>query len=295
MPTTQQLRSAARHAYYIKLDGSVPGGGGEIGPLVGYTAPPKAASAGDFGIDAGFVAPLADGVLISIRGTTPPLDPAEPAAKILLDWIQNTGALLVASGGVPPGFPGKVHFGFYQSYTKLWAKLWPLVSSAVAAHAKKTIFITGHSKGGAIAALIAWRLHKDFPDHQIKVRTFGAPRLADAAFAAEYNSKIDHIRYEYDEDLVPHLPVQTAAAGVLGAPIMLAAFLMTVDAGYGNVGKLAYINKAGAIVGPPASSDAMRVPLLLAKLAAAGGADYVFDCHGIAAAADGYVIAQYPD
>lgn len=295
MFTTQHLRSAARHAYYIKLDGTVPGAGAEIGPPVGYAAPPKAVSAGDFGIDAGFVAPVADGVLISIRGTTPPLDPTEPKEKILLDWIQNTGALLVPSGGTPPGFPGKVHYGFYQSYTKIWAKLWPLVKAAVDAHPKNAIFITGHSKGGPICALIAWRLHKDFNTHQIKVRTFGAARCGDDDFAAAYNAaaNIDHVRYEYDEDLVPHLPVQTALAGVLGAPTLVMAFLSTVDPGYGDVGTLGYINTGGNIVGGAAASEAVRVPLLTARLVA-GGAGYVFGCHGIAAASDGYVKATYP-
>jgi hypothetical protein len=295
MPTTQQFRSAARHAYFIKPNGTVPGTGGEIGPPVGYTAAPKAVSAGDFGIDAGFVAPVADGVLIAIRGTTPPLDPNESAPKILLDWIQNTGALLVPAGGVPPGFPGKVHYGFYQSFTKIWTKLWPLVKAAIDAHPMKAIFITGHSKGGPICALIAWRLRKDFPNHLIKVRTFGAARCGNQAFATAYNAQIDHIRYEYDEDLVPHLPAQTQLAAILGAPVALAAFLTTVDPGYGNVGKLGYINTAGQIVGGPAASDAMRVPLLAAKLAIVGGADYVFDCHGIASATDGYAKAQYPD
>jgi hypothetical protein len=295
MLTTQHLRSAARHAYHIALDGTVPGAGAEVGPPVGYTAPPQAVSAGDFGIDAGFVAPVADGVVIAIRGTTSPLDPTEPVQKVLLDWIQNAGSLLVTAGGDPPGFPGRVHFGFYQAFTKIWAKLWPLVDAAVAAHPKKAIFLTGHSKGGSVCPLIAWRLRKDFPEHQIRVRTFGASRCGDPTFAAAYNAVVDHVRYEYDEDLVPHLPGQNHLAGMLGATTPVTAFLSTVDPGYGDVGTLGYINTAGNIVGGPAASEVVRATLLAARLMTTGGAGYVFACHGITAASDGYVRANYPD
>jgi len=292
---TNRFRSASRHAYFIRPDGSVPGSGAEIGPPVGYTGAPVGVIAGE-GIDAGLVASVPEGVIISIRGTTPPFEGAPPL-KVIKDWAQNTGALLTAAGGHPPGFPGKIHFGFYQSFSKLWTELQPVVKAQVTAHPKKAIFVTGHSKGGAVCPLIAWRLHKDFGDtHSIKVRTFAAPRCGDGAFALAYNAAVpDHVRYEFDDDIVPHLPVATALASAIGFSAPAAGFISMIDPGYGEIGELGYIKANGTISGATTGLEASRFASLTSLLVSGLGPATIVACHGISKSTDGYVKAQYPN
>lgn len=211
--------------------------------------------------------------------------------------MQNTGALLTLAGGTPPGFPGKVHFGFYQSFSKLWSKLQPAVNSAVHAHPKKAIFITGHSKGGAVCPLVAWRLHKDFGStHTIAVRTFAAPRSGDVVFAQAYNDAVpNHVRYEFDSDIVPHLPIATALAAAIGFSAPAAAFISTFDPGYGEVGELGYIHANGSISGAKLGLDASRFTALTTLLLTEAGRAEMVACHGVSAASDGYVRAAYPN
>lgn len=295
---TLRLLSAARHAYAITGDGPVaPRGPGTTAPAsdcIGYGAPPQGVRSGPFNEDAGLVGSIPEGVVVAIRGTTPPRPDQDPR-QVIVDWAGDAVATLLPAGGQPPGFPGKVHLGFYKSFMRLWDRLSPRVAAAVEAHPQKTIFVTGHSKGGAIAPLAAWRLSLDFPDHAIAVRTFAAARIGDGAFAERYNARLtDHIRYEFDDDIVPHLPLETALAAALGAPKVVAILLTSIDPGYGAVGKLAYVVGDGVIVADSPGPAADRVTRLVGKLGRQGGPEYVIACHGIDALSDGYVRAAYP-
>ncbi len=300
MPQSMTLRllAAARHSYQVTGGKTVPDrappGFSLPSIAVGYKGRPLGVRAGLFNQDAGLVGTLEEGVVVAIRGTTPPTSDQNPA-QVLIDWALDAVALLQPAAGQPPGFPGKIHFGFYKSFMRLWDKLNGPVRAAVNAHPSKTIYVTGHSKGGAICALVAWRLQVDFPGHKIVVRAFAPARVGDGAFASAYNARIkDHQRYEYDDDIVPHLPLQTKLAQALGAPTVAAALLTQVDPGYGDVGKLNYIRHDGAIVGDSPGLTATRVESLLLRLQQADGALHIAGCHSIDRPEDGYVKAQYP-
>lgn len=297
---TQRLLCAARHAYMIDGAGSVaatPATGSLPGSdCIVYATAPVAAVAGDYRQDAGFVAAVPEGVVVSFRGTTPPDDPDPQQA--LIDWAANLYAELKAPLETPPGFPGKIHEGFHRGFMRLWAKLQPEIKATVAANPApfpQTLYVTGHSKGGAFAVLAAWRLRKDYPNHQIVVRTFAAPRVGDKVFAAAYDAAIpDHVRYEYDDDIVPHLPVSTGLFGALYLHPVTALLLSLVDPGYGDVGRLAYIQAGGSIIADHPGLAAQRMAALQARIATQGGARHVLACHSLGAAADGYVAALYP-
>ena len=65
------------------------------------------------------------------------------------------------------------------------------------------IYITGHSLGGAVAALLAARLVSLGADpRHISVVTFGAPAVGNAAFAEEYGCRLDLSRYTMGGDMV---------------------------------------------------------------------------------------------
>lgn len=301
---TLRLLAAARHAYAISGDGVVPDQGWAPLPYqyVGYTDQPLGFLAGLDNQDGGFVATLPEGVVVSIRGTTPPRLVDTAPMQVVIDWASDAVAALTPAGGTPPGFPGKVHFGFYKSFMRLWPKLGPAVQQRVAAYAAahagapQRIFVTGHSKGGAISALVGWRLKLDYPAAEIVVRSFAGARVGDQAFAAAYNAQIpNHIRYEYDDDIVPHLPLSPAVVHALGVPTLACALLSVADVGYGQVGQLGFIQPGGAIIGQGPSLDDDRIKALIARAAQLGGFKYIVNCHGVDPPIAGYFTAHYPN
>jgi hypothetical protein len=112
-----------------------------------------------------------------------------------LDWAANIVHQLVL------GYGGRVHKGF----AVLAEQVAESVDAALADFRdnRQEVYLTGHSRGGALAALTASRLHtaRLAPTG---VFTFGAPRFGDSEFARKY--LLTHFRIEDVSDLVPCLP-----------------------------------------------------------------------------------------
>ncbi len=72
----------------------------------------------------------------------------------------------------------------------------------------RIVYVTGHSKGGAMASLFGLRLRdalkKEVPDASVVIYTYGSPRVATEEFAANYN--VENHAYVAFADAVPHLP-----------------------------------------------------------------------------------------
>ncbi|GMR59634.1 hypothetical protein PMAYCL1PPCAC_29829, partial [Pristionchus mayeri] len=72
------------------------------------------------------------------------------------------------------------------------------------------LYITGHSLGGALAALGAVHVAKNslFPSENILYYTFGEPRTGDKQFANLLDSLIlqSHYRVVHNHDMIPHCP-----------------------------------------------------------------------------------------
>jgi hypothetical protein len=78
---------------------------------------------------------------------------------------------------------------------------------------ERPLWLTGHSLGGALAQLAAWRFQRQFRQvHQ--VYTFGAPMVgngeASGAFNRTFPNKV--FRYVHAPDLVPRLPTVSLIA-----------------------------------------------------------------------------------
>lgn len=100
-------------------------------------------------------------------------------------------------------YGGEIHLGF----ALLMEEILPKIQSEIEQLKPKTICLTGHSLGGALATLAAYRLRKQDFSIPISVYTFGAPRVGDSAFASKYeDSKVLHFRIENKNDIIPHLP-----------------------------------------------------------------------------------------
>jgi len=83
----------------------------------------------------------------------------------------------------PLSLVSSVHLGFWLSVDSAYAELRDLARAA----GTRQIWVTGHSLGGALANILAYRLQQD----GIAVKgayTYGAPRVGNAGFALAYNT-----------------------------------------------------------------------------------------------------------
>ena len=103
------------------------------------------------------------------------------------------------------GYGGKVHAGFDRAYRFVRSR----VRDQVAAHARggKTVWLTGHSLGGALATLAALDLRGQ--KRTVKgVYTYAPPRVGNKAFSRNFNTKLGDRAYHLARvtDPVPTLP-----------------------------------------------------------------------------------------
>jgi len=121
-------------------------------------------------------------------------------------WIDD---LLIQKQAVYPDCHNcTVHSGFYNT----WKGIKQQVVTAVQALPAGPLYVTGHSLGGALAALAAtdfMQQHQDTKLHPDMVITVGQPRIGNAAWMKYYDSlKMTHYRVTHHRDPVPHLPYE---------------------------------------------------------------------------------------
>jgi hypothetical protein len=248
-------------------------GCGLPGPIAGFAT-------GSSRIDAALVGTGPDGVVLAFRGTLPPSSPDHE--QTLKDWLNDLEV------GLVPGdkLPGFVHHGFLGALDALW----PDISGAVAEQMKsskvKHLNITGHSKGGAVAHLAAARFALSSVVHgtDITVRTFEGAHPGDASFASGYLRLVpDVLRYEFQDDLVPHVPPSLMFRHLFAQEEFFAP-LMAADArvDYAPAGELRFIDWDGKICSETTVLRTRRLFHLSELLATAGFAkivgDHSIDC-----------------
>ncbi|MEP9358275.1 lipase family protein [Sphingomonas sp. KR3-1] len=175
-------------------------------------------------IDQALVGRTPEGVVVAFRGSLPPFfGAAQDGWDVVLDWLNDSFSLCIEDSH----YGGGVHFGFAESTRRLWsdAGSGPGVRTAIQAmldqslldrKARRHIFVTGHSKGGALANLAAMRAARvgEWSDVPLSVATIAAARAGNADFAATYDrSRIACLRYEMPGDVVPHLPLSPSTPG----------------------------------------------------------------------------------
>src|SRR3984957_5039208 len=200
-PITPRLLGAAQQAYEVVAAGPTPNSPATPAPppssLVGWLAPPAALVAGDDQINAALVGQPASEIIVAYRGTEP-FDSLDHQ-RMVMDWLTDLDAPLINS----PNVPGSVHQGFSHGCDQLWA--WVLAQVQAQPTKTKPLYVTGHSKGGALADIAAVK----FVAAGLTpfVCTFEGARAGDQAFADGYAKLVLHsTRYEYQGDIVPHLP-----------------------------------------------------------------------------------------
>jgi triacylglycerol lipase len=145
-----------------------------------------------------FVAGTDDAVVVAFRGTRP---------EQLLDWMTDIDALQVAFSNF---FQCPDVGGTHQGFTLGLLRVWDLILADVAAFQDKaqTLWITGHSLGGALAALAAaaFTFAKRMPINGLY--TYGQPRVGDIHFTGQCDNHIGNLffRLVNNEDIVTRVP-----------------------------------------------------------------------------------------
>ncbi len=131
----------------------------------------------------------------------------------LKDWLLTNANnyLIIPEGRIGTDFAAagvgaRFHRGFMEALAEIWDPLLEAVTEATSS-GDRPLWVTGHSLGGALALMAAWRLQRNFiAVHEIV--TFGAPMVgndaAARAFEQEFAGKI--FRFVNLEDPVPLLP-----------------------------------------------------------------------------------------
>jgi len=274
-----RLMCACRCAYGISTTTGVFTPPAPYYDAVGFTAMPVAISGGDHNIDAALVGTTDDGVVVAFRGTLPPgFD--MPA---LFDWLQD----FFAEPRTVPGMPGQVHSGFDDSVNAIWDMVAKKAAAQLKASGSNTLYVTGHSKGGAMATLAAMRFHNDSAFPTPTVNTYASARAGDKAFAEAYDKTISQTSFENHLDVVPFVPPPDELIDHLAAvPELGPLFKKAEGWNYEAVGNRRYIEKTGAVIGNTAELDVLRVAEIAGKLAILDAAA-VADAHCSGCAAPG--------
>jgi hypothetical protein len=211
-------------------------------------------------IDAALVGINEDGIIVGFRGTLPPIPPI--TLSILLDWLQD----FIAVPEKVDGFPGTIHTGFHEAIKDIWPGVLLAVQELRTSHPDAKIYVTGHSKGGALASLGAWLLQNQNL-RPAQVLTFASPHVGNVDFARAYNSSMSQVRYENYLDIVPFMPPEVEFLPLLRKIPDLDRILVGADAwDYAPVGILQYIRKDGALEPDHAGLGVKRIATILLDL-----------------------------
>lgn len=183
-----------------------------------------------------------DFIIVSFRGTQvykPGLDVSlkEIIRQIIADLAADAKLALVKFDK-----GAYVHKGFKQALDEVWeSELKPCLDRLKNEKPARTIWLTGHSLGAALATLAAAR-YKDIQG----LYTFGCPRVGDGGFKDRFPVKDKNYRFVNNNDIVTLVPPL--------ARYRPFCFRMGV---YRHTGELKYIDSAGNIIVDSSISERM--------------------------------------
>ncbi|MCI0505187.1 MAG: lipase family protein [Gammaproteobacteria bacterium] len=143
----------------------------------------------------------------------------------IADWLDNTKVFQERA------LFGGFHRGFWNSLHDVWTPLFDKYQQ-LRDTKKRPLFLTGHSLGGAMAAIGAAKLiHQDLPF--MSVYTFGQPRAMTLETARIFNveAKGRFFRFQNNNDIVTRVPGRSM--------------------GYSHVGSFLYISEEEKISNDP--------------------------------------------
>ena len=147
----------------------------------------------------GFVGSTGKKVILAFRGSTfthGDYDTLTWMDRAFTDWTANFSLN-----------PQQYHSGLVQgSYLTTLRRAWPSITQLLSDHGAKdkNLWISGHSLGGSMATLAGAMCRWEMDLEVAGVYTYGAPKIADEAFAHNYPAML--YRFENRNDLIVHLP-----------------------------------------------------------------------------------------
>lgn len=151
-----------------------------------------------------FVATSGSSIYVVFRGT-----------KTISEWIADATVPQEKYPYVADG--GKTEEGFTGIYDSIRAPILQEVNSLAANSAYTTLYVTGHSLGGALTVVAAPDLAEQTRFKQPIVYTFAGPRAGDPIFALTYNDTVGNSwRVVNTNDEVPKLP--NVVTVIIGPP-----------------------------------------------------------------------------
>jgi Lipase (class 3) len=168
----------------------------------GYTAPPTMIQNG---LGACTIGLNEDGIIVAFRGTV---------INSKADWFNDL--LMFPKAGT--NLPGKVHSGFYDNFLGIAPMIAEVLTTFCNENPTKPIFMTGHSKGAAMAPIAAYYMQANFEFLTSEVYLFAPPLPGTSEFSSAYNSLFGNtFSYQNNQDIVPLLPPSPTVAGELAA------------------------------------------------------------------------------
>ncbi|MDQ0416902.1 triacylglycerol lipase [Croceifilum oryzae] len=163
----------------------------------GYQLVEKLATPSSLGAEGfGYIMENHDSIVIAFKGTS--LKPFD--ISIDMDIYQTRFPWIMGAG--------KTHRGFTFLYGLLRKQIFSTLSNLAPTSSEKTIFLTGHSLGAALATLTAPDLIVNGPYSRICVSQSGSPRVGNPRFADAYNSLVPQsIRIANIHDYIPLNPI----------------------------------------------------------------------------------------
>jgi len=206
-----------------------------------------------------YVAYSDSAVIVAFRGT----EVIKPGGGVpTLDAIRRVIADICADAKIrliDVGDGGRVHRGFHGALEEVWSKLQPrldaLRTSSSLPSRPRTIWLTGHSLGAALATLTACRLDGGVQG----LYTFGSPLVGDEAFANTLRAA-NAFRIVNNNDVVTCVPPCEPS------------HLLGMGRRYGHAGQLKYIGSDGVFHQDPPSRWALRRDKLWGHFARLGSA-----------------------
>jgi Lipase (class 3) len=123
------------------------------------------------------------------------------------NWLTNLWGFKTDFPVIPDA---AVHTGFFVAYKDIQPQVNAMIEKMLDkySHLNPSIFVTGHSLGGALAvfAAIDIKVHHRYQD--VTLYTYGQPRVGNEAFSRFVDRVFwgKHERVTNDDDMVPHVP-----------------------------------------------------------------------------------------
>ncbi|KUL88017.1 hypothetical protein ZTR_03992 [Talaromyces verruculosus] len=122
----------------------------------------------------------------------------------LENWIANLDIPLIDASSICSGC--KVHEGFWNTWETVASDVTSQIESALSAYPNYTLVATGHSLGGALAAIAATVFRAS--GYTVQLYNYGQPRIGNLALADFITSETSGTNYRvtHSDDIVPKLP-----------------------------------------------------------------------------------------